>query len=246
MTSKTTRFLSGTAVLATAVPCGFLTGGFIASRLSTTGMGWDRLADALGGMMVGVVAGVILGAVLVARLGVRGRLVAAGFFAAAAVVTIVAFRLVPAPKMDLPPPPAPPPPRFEPAYSFSIGAFDESVEPIEGVPYRWFKLHSPVRRIDTVAWTPGARTVQVEAADEALSALAAVLADLEKPPECPPCDGCGRMAVSWSLPPADAGGYGVGGGATVGKACLLQSGAYAPLLAVLERFDYRLCCKELP
>lgn len=246
MTSKTTRFLSGTTVLATAVLCGFLAGGFIASRLSTTGMGWDRLADALGGMMIGIVAGAILGTVLVVRLGVRGRLVAAGVLAAGAVVTIVAFRLVPAPKMDLPPPPAPPPPRFEPAYSFSIGAFDESVEPIEGVPYRSFKLHSPVRRIDTVAWTPGARTVQIEAEDEALRALAAVLANLEKPPECPPCDGCGRMAVSWSLPPADAGGYGVGGGATVGKTCLLQSEEYAPLLAVLERFDYRLCCKEQP
>ena len=111
MTSKTTRFLSGTTVLATAVLCGFLAGGFIASRLSTTGMGWDRLADALGGMMIGIVAGAILGTVLVVRLGVRGRLVAAGVLAAGAVVTIVAFRLVPAPKMDLPPPPAPPPPR---------------------------------------------------------------------------------------------------------------------------------------
>ena len=113
MTSKTTRFFSGTAVVAMAVLCGFLAGGFIASRLSTTGMGWDRLADTLGGMMVGVVAGVILGAVLVVRLGVRGRMVAAGFLAAGAVVTILAFRLVPAPKMDLPPP-SPPPPRLEP------------------------------------------------------------------------------------------------------------------------------------
>lgn len=56
------------------VPCmtfvGFAVGGTAGSLLAS-GHGWDRLADALGGVMLGGVAGLALAAVLTARLGVE-------------------------------------------------------------------------------------------------------------------------------------------------------------------------------
>jgi hypothetical protein len=62
---RTARIVAGLLL----VPCFLFLGlaaGVTIATLNSTGMGWDRLADAVGGMMVGAVAGLIL-ALLVAR-----------------------------------------------------------------------------------------------------------------------------------------------------------------------------------
>ncbi len=57
---------------------GFTTGGVVGSRMSSPGgMGWDHLADMLGGMMVGVIVSVVLAGAIVGRLSPRQRVVTA-------------------------------------------------------------------------------------------------------------------------------------------------------------------------
>lgn len=102
------------------LPFGLLAGGFVATRLlPMTGMGWDQLADALGGFMVGTLAAVVLGAVLVWRLGVKGRLIAAGLALIASGGMLFLLKTVPK-NVAAPEPPPPPPPAFEPAFRIEV------------------------------------------------------------------------------------------------------------------------------
>jgi hypothetical protein len=59
-----------------------------------TGMGWDQLADALGGFMVGGLLGLAAGGVGAARLGVRGRRLATALAIGAAIASLVGLRLM--------------------------------------------------------------------------------------------------------------------------------------------------------
>jgi len=66
------RFGAGFLFVASCMVFGFFLGGFLGSKVfSSGGMGWDRLADALGGMMAGVIVALVVSVALVRRLSIR-------------------------------------------------------------------------------------------------------------------------------------------------------------------------------
>ena len=98
MTMKS--FLSGAFVLVSALLCGFLTGGFLGTRVfGGVGMGWDRLADALGGMAVGLICATVLSVLLILYLDIRRRWIAGAVLLALSVLAWVLLRVVPIPPM---------------------------------------------------------------------------------------------------------------------------------------------------
>ncbi len=75
---------------------GFLSGAFVATRvIGGGGMGWDRLADALLGMVVGLVLASILSGVLLSLLDSGKRWIAVVLFFGGSVLVWVLFRIVP-------------------------------------------------------------------------------------------------------------------------------------------------------
>jgi hypothetical protein len=93
--------LSGTVLVLTTLLFGFLFGGFIGGRVfGQDGMGWDRLADALGGMFLGVFGAVIVATVLVMKFDNLKRWIASAVFLAGIVVMMILFRVVPTAPMQ--------------------------------------------------------------------------------------------------------------------------------------------------
>jgi len=87
---------SGTVLVLTSLVFGFLTGGFLGGRVfGRTGMGWDRLADALGGMALGLIGAVIMSTVLVMKLDTGKRWIASVLFICGAVLMVILLRVVP-------------------------------------------------------------------------------------------------------------------------------------------------------
>jgi uncharacterized membrane protein len=82
------RTLSSVVVLLGMPVLGAVAGAIIAPRLGSSGMGWDDLADVLGGLFIGAVAGVVAAILLARRLRDRalGRV--------AAVTGLIALTLI--------------------------------------------------------------------------------------------------------------------------------------------------------
>jgi len=92
-TDKSRVTIAGVATGLVAVVCAAVAGAllgtlFVVLFVPKTGMGWDQIADALGGLMVGGLLGVIAGIVLAVVLDVRGKLIAAVACALIAAATI--------------------------------------------------------------------------------------------------------------------------------------------------------------
>lgn len=88
-------FVSGAVLLIALSPVGLLIGGFVAARIGPkSGMGWDQLADTLGGAMLGVLGAWVVGAVLIQLLTPRKRFVVALVATASIVVLIVVLRIL--------------------------------------------------------------------------------------------------------------------------------------------------------
>ncbi len=90
---------------------GFFLGGFLGSRVfGGTGMGWDRLADALGGMFLGIAGGLVVGLLLVKRLSIAQRMWASAGLMMGAAFVLLLLRFIPHEPYDgtslLAPPPA--------------------------------------------------------------------------------------------------------------------------------------------
>lgn len=66
MSERAARALAGLLLVPSMLILGVAAGGAIAS-LTSSGMGWDRMADALGGIMIGAVAGPLAGIVAALR-----------------------------------------------------------------------------------------------------------------------------------------------------------------------------------
>ena len=91
--SAWTDVATGCLFLAALAGCGFVVGVAVATRLlSTSGMGWDQLADALGGGLAGGVLGLVAGALSVRRASRRLRLILALAFLVAAALCLVLLR----------------------------------------------------------------------------------------------------------------------------------------------------------
>ena len=83
--------VAGAAYVFAMLVAGFFTGGLVGGRLLASGMGVDRIADALGGVMVGTGLGAVIALATLGRLSVRGRWVGAG---AAFGLALLAFGVV--------------------------------------------------------------------------------------------------------------------------------------------------------
>lgn len=89
---------SGAAFAIGMLYLGFATGGVIGSRMTSPGgMGWDRLADMLGGMMIGVVIAVGATGAMVTRLTPRQRMIAAGICIVLSSVVLTFMQRMPGP-----------------------------------------------------------------------------------------------------------------------------------------------------
>lgn len=98
--------LAGGCFVVSLPMLGLVAGVLVATRvLTTSAMGWDQLADALGGGIVGALLGLVTGALLVRRLGTRRRLVLALLALAGALLCLLYVRATP-PRVA--PAPAPP------------------------------------------------------------------------------------------------------------------------------------------
>lgn len=64
---RTARMLAGILIVPSFLFLGIAAGVWIAT-LNPTGMGWDQLADALGGLMLGGLAGLILAVIVITKL----------------------------------------------------------------------------------------------------------------------------------------------------------------------------------
>ena len=94
-------FLTGAFLLITFTLLGFLFGGLVATRIMTTGaMGFDQLADALGGFMAGSLAGLIAGIVLLRFLSPPKRWVA-GLVAIAVICGCILYLRATPPKVHM-------------------------------------------------------------------------------------------------------------------------------------------------
>ena len=85
------RQVGSGALFAIGMLClGFTTGGAVGGRILSRGqMGWDRLSDMLGGMMVGVLVAVVLTGAVVSRLSHRKRISIAAICMLVSVVIIL-------------------------------------------------------------------------------------------------------------------------------------------------------------
>lgn len=89
------RFASAALCLVSLILLGFILGGFAAGRVmpgSEGEMGWDRLADAIGGAAVGTLLGLVAGVIAVRRFTVVQRLLAAAIALPVAAAVLLAMR----------------------------------------------------------------------------------------------------------------------------------------------------------
>ena len=112
---RTRDWLASAAVLLSLPLLGAVAGGAVASSLSDQ-VGWDQLADFIGGAMAGLAVGVVLAAVLLMRAGSRTRLIVASIGLALTLGVVLAFwmsarargqpnqQVVPIPRPTTPPP----------------------------------------------------------------------------------------------------------------------------------------------
>lgn len=77
---------------------GFSVGGYLGGRvLSDGGMGWDRLADALGGAAIGIVCGLAAGVFAIRRLSTRDLWISGVAAVAFAVLILAVLRALAGP-----------------------------------------------------------------------------------------------------------------------------------------------------
>ena len=145
---RSARVLSGWALWGASGAAGSLVGGLVATRvLTTTDMGWDQLADALGGMMVGALAGAVVAGAGIAALDRGGRWLASVGALLVAAAALLGLRLLPpnvatarpATVVDVPP--------FEPALTLILFAespevWVDAASPLGEAPWRRFEVRS--------------------------------------------------------------------------------------------------------
>lgn len=144
--SRLGSVLSALTLVASLLALGFFLGGFVATRLlPTTGMGWDQLADALGGMMLGTLIGLVLAVAGVSLLTTRVRWWTSAGALILAFVTLLGLRVVP-PRVVEPAQRQPAQallPQFEPAAELRLFVPE---------PQAWSQGHTQVGRLKDLSW----------------------------------------------------------------------------------------------
>jgi hypothetical protein len=89
-------WFSAAALLIALIIFGFIFGATVATRIMTTGgMGFDQIADALGGVMIGALAGLLAGIILIRQLSPPIRLVVTFIAIAATFGNVLYLRATP-------------------------------------------------------------------------------------------------------------------------------------------------------
>ncbi|MEZ5488886.1 MAG: hypothetical protein R3F50_01035 [Gammaproteobacteria bacterium] len=126
-------WLSGAILLMALLFFGVIFGALVATRImSSGGMGFDQLADALGGFIVGGALGLLAAIVLIRRLSPSKRLIVALIAIAGSFASVLYLRATPANIRDAAPVELPPPP-VEP-FSFMLQTSDPFEKPRQDDP----------------------------------------------------------------------------------------------------------------
>ena len=82
--------------IVTSLLLGFMLGGFLGTKLfaKESDMGWDQLANFMGGVMVGVVAAAAVTAFTVRNVAPKKRMILGSAFLAGAAILVVVLRLL--------------------------------------------------------------------------------------------------------------------------------------------------------
>ncbi len=185
---------------------GMIVGGLVATRVFySSNMGWDQIADAIGGSFVGILAALIIGAIIVGRISNRVRLIGTGIALIVAALGIVYLRSTP---VNVRPPQdrAIIPPLVEP-FSLQFGTAD----PLEGprqiaddLPWETLRIGSNlsfdyvlVAEPNTLCLAPG--SLADDNGVSALKELREILTLLPSAIDCPPCPTCTGIGLAWYL-----------------------------------------------
>jgi len=201
------KYLTGASYLLSVIALGATTGALVARyTAASSGMGWDQIANALGGLMTGGAVGLMAGLLTVRRLTGAAHVAAAAFSLAVVAGLVLFLNQVPPPVRSRPVTPVPPPAVAPFSLTLGVGA------PLEGAPYQPVSVPWQTLRIYSnlsYDFVPGSRPqelcVAAGALDtpdgiESLKALRAQLAALPKVIDCgPPCLTCADIAVQWHL-----------------------------------------------
>lgn len=211
MTDKRTpgwmSWLSAALLLGALLLFGVLGGGLVATRvIGTSGMGWDRLADTLGGMLVGGVLGVVAGVVGVLRLSANGRFWLTGG-AVIGCLGAVAFLQATQPRVRTGSVTSIPAPPVE-SFSLHMGVADGLAGPPpqgDRLPWDHLRIASNLSLDYVPAGSPGRHCAANGIMDTpdgivALTALRRVLANLPTEFDCgEPCPSCMEVSLEWFL-----------------------------------------------
>jgi hypothetical protein len=204
---RTKSWLSAAALLIALVMFGLVAGGLVATRvIGTAGMGWDQLADTLGGLMVGGAVGIVawlLALRFLAPAGRRWLTVAAAIGCVGAwgyVQSTPPLRRAGVP-VDIPPPAVAP-------FSWQMGVADGLAGPPPDstrLPWEFLRIASNL----SLDYVPTGRTGQQCFANDAMNSPEGIAALTELrgilvavPPDLDcgePCPECLEVSLQWFL-----------------------------------------------
>lgn len=170
-------------------------------------MGWDQIANALGGVLLGSLAAIVAWIYAIRGLGAKGRLVLTGLSVAGAIAIFVYLRVVPAPvrpagvAVDVPPPPVAP-------FSFQLGVADGLAGPVPGaarLPWQMLRVASNLSLDYTPLNRPNQHCQAIDPLNSpegiaALTELRDILSRLPADIDCgEPCPACDEVGLQWFL-----------------------------------------------
>jgi hypothetical protein len=207
LTIRLASWSSAAVLLVALLLLGVVAGAFVATRvLATSDMGWDQIADALGGAMVGCVTALVVWVVAVRSLRPRGRVVLAACALAGMVGVSAASRAMPA-NIRVANPADLPPPLVEP-FSLRLGTADGLAGPSSDgsrLPWRVLRTGSNLSLDYVPIDRPGELCLSTAALGSpdgiaAFNALRATLAALPIEVDCgAPCPSCDDVGLEWYL-----------------------------------------------
>lgn len=236
------RILTGLVLIAAGILAGAALGLlYVKLFVPKTGMGFDGLADALGGMMLGALIGMIAGGLMAFRLPIRKQWMGVGVALALAVVTFGGLVLT-APKRE----PAPPPvvkKAFRPTFRVKLRVSHtreilEAVAPDDRpLPFTEAEISTGKSGLVLVGWGPDFDRCTAIPIESDLESLVPLIRDANgvAGPFCRTPDDDLTLAANWSLA-GKMGGQGLDAG------CLDQDHeAIRTLAAAINEIGSRLC-----
>lgn len=201
-------WLTGVLLLVALLYLGVLAGGTVTTRLMPTsgGMGWDQLADALGGVLVGTVLAVVGAIIALRALGTGGRLAVIVLAAVACAGLTAYLRATPVnvrvrEAVPIVPPPVAP-------FSLTIGVADglEARPPgAPRLPWQTLRISSNLSYDYVPIDRPSQQCLAIDALNSpegiaALNALRTLLAATPRTLDCgEPCPSCDDVSLQWAL-----------------------------------------------